>query len=98
VKQGGVNVEYAFLCITLMGVCHMSWQKKLPSLQRMNKLKQRSSEEIIPVVVAMPKSIESSDRYFVIVEFKTDILVELFKTEKEAQHFATAIFDTLQIL
>ena len=76
----------------------MSWQRKLPNLRRLNKLKQMSKEEVLqPLIVEMPET-AIANRYFVVVEFGTDVIVEMFKTKKEAHLFASAIAETLEII
>lgn len=76
----------------------MSWQKKLPNLQKLNKLKQMSKEQVLePLIIEMPAT-STHHKFFVIVEFRTDVIVEMFKNEDDARQFATAIFETLEVI
>jgi hypothetical protein len=80
-----------------MGGNHM-WKRKLPSLQKLNRLKIETQENVVPLIVAMPKSSRLQGRWFVITEFKSEVLVEVFTSKKDAQNYASAIYETLQAI
>jgi len=74
------------------------WRKKLPSLQRLARLKRTTPHEVLPIIIAMPQKALVKDRWFVLLEFRREIIVAAFWTEEDAELYASAIYETLQTI
>jgi hypothetical protein len=77
----------------------MSWQRKLPSLTKLRNLQLTTTDFApSPMVLSMPRQEYETQRFFVIVEFQNDIIVETFNEAEEAASWASAVFLALDIM